>query len=118
MEMRIRRGNLSTDKLENRSIHIYTPPTYHKDNSVAFPAVIVQDGDYLFTGSMEELEVDFASGTTQEVLFIGIEPNRRDCEYTPWEAELEVFGGEGETYLELYRCMLLFKSQTTLDDSS
>ncbi|MCM3786425.1 alpha/beta hydrolase-fold protein [Neobacillus mesonae] len=97
------RGNLMTWQFEDRNIHIYTPPAYAENDLTLFPVVFVQDGSYLFTGSMEELEVDFASGATQEVIFVGIEPLRRDCEYTPWEAEPlqkgECFGGEGDTYL-------------------
>lgn len=98
------RGKLTTYQFENRNIYIYTPPSYDDNDADLFPAVIVQDGSYLFVDSMEELEADFASGATQEVLFIGIEPSRRDCEYTPWEAEPlqegEVFAGEGDQYLD------------------
>ncbi|TYP69173.1 alpha/beta hydrolase [Paenibacillus methanolicus] len=97
------RGQLSTCQFENRTIQIYTPPSYLDDESARFPAVIVQDGRYLFEGSIEALEADFARGVTQEVVFVGIEPIRRDVEYTPWEAEPlqegECLGGEGDKYL-------------------
>ncbi|MEK5057107.1 alpha/beta hydrolase [Paenibacillus sp. FSL H7-0326] len=98
------RGKLAKYQLGNRSIYVYTPPSYDENDTDLYPAVIVQDGSYLFVDSMEELEADFASGITQEVLFIGIQPHRRDCEYTPWKAEPlqegEVFGGEGDRYLD------------------
>ncbi|MBD2864640.1 alpha/beta hydrolase [Paenibacillus oceani] len=96
-------GNHETWQFENRNIHVYTPPTYSDDASALFPAVFVQDGSYLFADSMEELEADFARGVTQEVIFVGIEPVERTCEYTPWEAaplmKGEHFGGEGDAYL-------------------
>lgn len=97
------RGNLVTCQFENRNIHIYTPPTYSADASALYPAVIVQDGSYLFVDSMQELEADFARGATQEVIFVGIEPVERTREYTPWEAaplmKGESFDGEGDAYL-------------------
>ncbi|MCQ6561272.1 alpha/beta hydrolase [Paenibacillus mendelii] len=94
-------GKLETISFMGRDIHIYTPPTY---NSIdLFPAVYVQDGSYLFMDSIEDLERDFAGGLTQEVVFIGIEPDDRYREYTPWYAPRlraeEGFDGEGDSYL-------------------
>jgi predicted alpha/beta superfamily hydrolase len=97
------RGTLVTRQLEDRNIHIYTPPRYAEGDSVYFPAVFVQDGSYLFAGAIEELEADFARGVTQEVIFVGIEPVERTREYTPWQAEPlqpnEHLARQGDAYL-------------------
>jgi predicted alpha/beta superfamily hydrolase len=97
-------GTIDTLQWEGRTIHVYTPPSYHKDPEARFPSVIVQDGTYLFADSMAELEADFASGATQEVIFIGIEPIERNHEYTPWAAAPLLnhgsFNGEGDAYLK------------------
>lgn len=98
------KGNLDTLLFEDRTLYVYTPPSYERDASAMFPAIVVQDGNYLFIDSMKELEVDFASGVTQEVIFVGLEPIERNREYTPWQAEPLVnhgsFPGEGDAYLK------------------
>ncbi|CAG7641347.1 putative protein YbbA [Paenibacillus solanacearum] len=97
------KGTIDTLSFENRTVHVYTPPSYSENTSAQYPSVIVQDGTYLFADSMTALEEDFASGVTQEVIFVGIEPIERNHEYTPWKApELRsdgFFNGEGDTYL-------------------
>jgi len=97
-------GKMETLVCEERTIYVYTPPSYEKAAAAAFPAVFVQDGSYLFRDSMEALEADFASGATQEVIFVGVEPIERTREYTPWAAEplikTESFGGQGDAYLK------------------
>ncbi|MBB3114664.1 putative alpha/beta superfamily hydrolase [Paenibacillus phyllosphaerae] len=96
------RGSIETISFEGRDTHVYLPPSYNGQTS--FPAVYVQDGSYLFADSLKELEDDFAQGLTQEVLFVGIEPEDRCREYTPWYAEGllpdEQFSGEGDRYLD------------------
>jgi predicted alpha/beta superfamily hydrolase len=99
-------GNLDTLEYANRTIYVYMPPSYKMDDARRFPSVIVQDGSYLFVDSMNELEADFASGVTEEVIFIGIEPQERNREYTSWRAENLVndggfFDGEGDVYLKM-----------------
>ncbi|WP_171630550.1 alpha/beta hydrolase [Paenibacillus plantarum] len=99
-------GNLDTLEFANRTIYVYTPASYKLDVARRFPSVIVQDGSYLFVDSMTALEADFASGVTEEVIFIGIEPQERNREYTPWRAENLVndggfFEGEGDVYLKM-----------------
>ncbi|NQX58361.1 alpha/beta hydrolase [Paenibacillus qinlingensis] len=99
-------GTLDTLEFANRTIYIYTPPSYNKEESKHFPSVIVQDGNYLFLDSMNELEADFASGVTEEVIFIGIKPEERNREYTPWRADNLMndggfYDGEGDVYLKM-----------------
>jgi predicted alpha/beta superfamily hydrolase len=98
-------GKLDTHRLEERVLYVYTPPSYEKSPEATYPLMIVQDGQYLFMDSMVELEADFVSGVTQEIIFVGIEPNGRDQEYTPWPAPPlragESFGGQGDQYLQL-----------------
>lgn len=103
--MQAMRGNIDTLQLDNRSLYIYMPPSYHKDAAASYPSVFVQDGSYLFADSIAELEADFASGVTQEVIFVGIEAVERNDEYTPWAAapvpKHGSFNGNGDVYLEL-----------------
>lgn len=99
-------GTLDTLEFANRTIYVYTPPSYSKDESRCFPSIIVQDGNYLFVDSMAELEADFASGVTEEVIFIGIEPQDRNREYTPWRADNLMndggfYDGEADVYLKI-----------------
>ncbi|KRE93366.1 hypothetical protein ASG89_07705 [Paenibacillus sp. Soil766] len=99
-------GALDTLAFANRTIYVYTPPSYSKEESSRFPSVIVQDGNYLFVDSMSALEADFASGVTEEVIFIGIEPLEHNREYTPWRADNLMndggfYDGEGDVYLNM-----------------
>ncbi|KIV57362.1 hypothetical protein AM501_05435 [Aneurinibacillus migulanus] len=96
-------GKVDTLSFQGRNIYVYTPPSYEREGEVSFPAIYVQDGNYLFMDSIETLEEDFVQGVTQEVIFVGIEPIERNREYTPWKAEPLVkqnyLGGEGDEYL-------------------
>ncbi|OAS16429.1 alpha/beta hydrolase-fold protein [Paenibacillus oryzisoli] len=106
LEMMKLQGTLDKLEFANRTIYVYTPPSYSKDESRRFPSIIVQDGNYLFVDSMNELEADFASGVTEEVIFIGIEPEDRNREYTPWRADNLMndggfYEGEADVYLNM-----------------
>lgn len=95
-------GKIETLRFEDRAIHVYTPPSYETGGQ--YPAVYIQDGSYLFHDCIERLEDDFLNGVTQETVFVGIEPNDRYTEYTPWPAPYlrptEPFVGGGDQYLE------------------
>ncbi|MNI23649.1 Endo-1,4-beta-xylanase/feruloyl esterase precursor [compost metagenome] len=91
----------------NRDITIYLPPSYPKDN-VRYPVVYVQDGGHLFNpqqnDALARLEQGVANGEAEELILVGIEPNNRNDEYTPWKAKALVdkfadFGGMGSEYL-------------------
>ncbi|HEY3425340.1 MAG TPA: alpha/beta hydrolase-fold protein [Negativicutes bacterium] len=84
-------------------ICIYLPPTY-KIQLQGFPVVYIQDEGYLFRDHLNDLEEMTKSGKLQAMIFVGIKPNNRNNEYTPWNAKAildqhEDYGGQGATYL-------------------
>ncbi|MGF7535805.1 alpha/beta hydrolase-fold protein [Bacillus mexicanus] len=96
-------GSLSDHKAVNRKFTLYLPPSYSQ-NSGRFPAVYVQDGSSLFQNQIELLENRFQQRRLPELVLIGIEPDNRLDEYTPWPAvalndQFPDFGGSGYHYL-------------------
>lgn len=77
-----------------REVSILLPKNYFSSPDQRFPAVITQDGDYLY----KRYRV-----TQPDVIFIGLSPLDRDTEYTPWDAETDVgnYTGEADTYLQM-----------------
>ncbi|OEI72796.1 hypothetical protein BG616_00560 [Bacillus subtilis] len=97
------KGSLSEHKTGNRRFTLYLPPSYSADSG-EFPAVYVQDGHSLFHGQIELLESIFQQHRLPELVLIGIEPENRLDEYTPWPAaslsdRFPDFGGMGYDYL-------------------
>ncbi|MEC1594073.1 alpha/beta hydrolase-fold protein [Bacillus spizizenii] len=97
-------GSLSEHKAGKRRFTLYLPPSYSPDNSRRFPAVYVQDGSSLFQDQIELLESTFQQRRLPEHVLIGIEPENRLDEYTPWPAaslsdRFPDFGGMGYDYL-------------------
>ncbi|WP_050585669.1 alpha/beta hydrolase [Bacillus tequilensis] len=82
---------------------MYLPPSYSQDTE-RFPAVYVQDGSSLFQDHTELLEGKFQQRILPELVLIGIDPDNRLDEYTPWPAaslsdRFPDFGGLGYHYL-------------------
>lgn len=97
------RGMIIAESIGGREIAVYLPPSYAAGEA-KYPVVYVQDGSYLFESSMEELEGKFERGELRELIFVGIEPVKRNDEYTPWFApalsdKFADFGGKGADYL-------------------
>ncbi|MBV7392559.1 hypothetical protein KUA55_18160, partial [Enterococcus sp. ALS3] len=70
-------------------IKIKLPKNYFKTNGKSYPLVIVQDGDYLF------------KDVKKDVIFVGIVPNTRKKDYTPWKSvvgDIE-YGGQADAYI-------------------
>lgn len=78
-------GELTTFEHMGRQIIVYLPKAYHLFTERSFPAVFLQDGDFLFKESIADIERDVEAGITEPVIFIGIDSQRRNDEYTPWE---------------------------------
>ncbi|MCY8376417.1 alpha/beta hydrolase-fold protein [Bacillus inaquosorum] len=96
-------GSLSEHKAGKRRFTLYLPPSY-SPGSRAFPAVYVQDGSSLFQDQIELLESAFQQRRLPELVLIGIKPENRLNEYTPWPAaslsdRFPDFGGMGYHYL-------------------
>lgn len=97
-------GELTTFEHMGRQIIVYLPKAYHLFTERSFPAVFLQDGDFLFKESIADIERDVEEGITEPVIFIGIDSQRRNDEYTPWEMPALFkdwsFGGKGDDYLD------------------
>ncbi|CUH94736.1 hypothetical protein P22_0802 [Propionispora sp. 2/2-37] len=96
-------GSLMETTYKGHAICIYLPPAYRQKAS-AFPVTYVQDKGYLFLESLDELENRFRRKTLREMIFVGIAPNRRNDEYTPWQTKARVeqerdCAGQGAVYL-------------------
>ncbi|WP_440962135.1 alpha/beta hydrolase [Paenibacillus nitricinens] len=97
-------GELTTFEHMGRQITVYLPKAYQSFTERSFPAVFLQDGDFLFKESIAAIENDVEEGITDPVIFIGIDSQHRNDEYTPWEMSALFkdwsFGGKGDAYLD------------------
>lgn len=90
--------------LGERKITVYLPREYPIEPDRVFSAVFVHDGDFLFTECIEVIEANVREGLVEPVIFIGIDSEHRNDEYTPWEMDALhsnwSFGGKGDSYLD------------------
>lgn len=97
-------GEITTFEHMKRQITVYLPKEYHLFTERKFPAVFLQDGDFLFKESIAAIENDVEEGIAEPVIFIGIDCQLRNDEYTPWEMPALFkdwsFGGKGDDYLD------------------
>ncbi len=103
------KGTLLIERHAGRELLIYLPPSY-EHASYPLPVVYVQDSGDLFdpilNGNIYHLELRFAAGTLPELIMVGITPQDRIHEYTPWSAQklqpgrhYDHFGGRASQYL-------------------
>lgn len=97
------KGILMERHVQNRSLRIYLPPSYHVLLN-SYPVIYVHDGGTLFHSVIDELEELFCLEIVEEVILVGIEPVDRLAEYTPWfspsiSSDFSSFNGEGKKYL-------------------
>lgn len=97
-------GEITAFEHMERQITVYLPKEYHLFTERKFSAVLLQDGDFLFKESIAAIENDVEEGITEPVIFIGIDSELRNDEYTPWEMPALFkdwsFGGKGDDYLD------------------
>lgn len=97
-------GELVPFEHMNRQITVYLPKEYHTFKERIFPAVFLQDGDFLFEEAIADIERDVEEGITEPVIFVGIDSQLRNDEYTPWPMPALFkdwsFGGKGDAYLD------------------
>ena len=91
------------ERIGDRTVHIYLPPSYSESRD-SFPVVYVQDGRELVDDCLNLLEYKFRVKELPELIFVGIEPIKRNDEYTPWPATslregYPDFGGKGGEYV-------------------
>lgn len=102
-------GVILKDRCEEHQLHLYLPPSYSKGGA-SYPVMYVQDGMELFDPAVSpvlvQMEHLFAQGGLPELILVGVEPNHRLHEYTPWFAKAisnqrfqEDFQGKGSEYL-------------------
>lgn len=97
-------GRLLNEWFQDREICIYLPPSYNI-RTEGFPVVYIHDEGYLFRDQLPALESLMCRQELRELIFVGIRPDNRNCEYTPWyakalSARYGEFGGQGAQYLD------------------
>lgn len=97
-------GRLLNEWFQDREICIYLPPSYNI-RTEGFPVVYIHDEGYLFRDQLPALESMMSRQELRELIFVGIRPDNRNCEYTPWyakalSARYGELGGQGAQYLE------------------
>lgn len=102
--MKMMSGELTTFEHMGRQITVYLPKAYQLFTERSFSAVFLQDGDFLFKEAIADIERDVEEGITEPVIFVGIDSQLRNDEYTPWEMPALFkdwsFGGKGDDYLD------------------
>lgn len=86
-----------------RDITIFLPPAYRAGQK-GFAVVYMQDGGELLVKQVENVARLMAGGKMEQLIFVGIAPEQRLDEYTPWPAaalaaKYQHFGGKGQQYL-------------------
>ena len=86
-----------------RDITIFLPPAYNV-NQKEFAVVYMQDGGELVFKQVETISRLMAGGKMEQLIFVGIAPEQRLDDYTPWPAvalteKYPDFGGRGQQYL-------------------
>lgn len=98
-------GEFLDFEYRDRWITVYLPKEYHLWPERVFPAVFLQDGDFLFKECINVIESNVRDELAEPVIFIGINSQHRNDEYTPWEMGALhsdwSFGGKGEQYLDV-----------------
>jgi len=97
------KGTLIHSVFMNRELLIYLPPSYNR-HLEHFPVVYIQDEGDLFRDQLTALEQMSRRKELREVILIGIKPDNRNNEYTPWQARAlkasnPDYGGQGADYL-------------------
>lgn len=89
--------------IEDHVVHIYLPPSYQEGDK-HYPVVYMQDGSYLAKNCLNLLEHKVKVQEIPEIILVGVVPNNRYDEYTPFVAASLTgtyadFGGNGAAYL-------------------
>lgn len=97
------KGTLIHSAFMNRDLLIYLPLSYNH-HSGHFPVVYMQDEGDLFRDQLIVLEEMTRRKELREVILVGIKPDNRNSEYTPWQARAlketnPDYGGQGADYL-------------------
>lgn len=122
MESIRERGSLEQQVFQGRTLTVYTPPSYGLADK-RYPVVYVNDpSDYMDSVTnqavtrMEEL---FREKKLPELILVGLEPDERLDEYTPWPAKALVesvqdFGGYGKnTWISSFMSSSLISTAAT-----
>ena len=108
------RGHIEHIDFLGRKLFIYTPPSYGRksdtspDQNRIFPVLYSHDGQEvskLSEAILTKIEEGFTDERLQEFIWVGIYPEKRQDEYTPWPApaldsRFEAFGGQGKAYID------------------
>ncbi|WP_151736190.1 alpha/beta hydrolase [Paenibacillus tengchongensis] len=97
-------GRMKREEISGRSITVYTPPSYGKAG-MRYPVVYLQDDGDMMKDTFNYLEHLFLSQRLPELIMVGVCPQERNHEYTPWPAPplrpgAPGFGGRGADYVQ------------------
>lgn len=101
------KGCIKQKEVDGRQLFVYTPPSYEEKNKT-FPVLYSHDGQEVSKIAeklLPKLESAFEQEKLQEFIWIGIYPEKRQDEYTPWPApalvpQFEDFKGLGKGYIQ------------------
>lgn len=101
------KGQIKHIAFQGRQLFIYTPPSYGEQDK-HFPVLYSHDGqevNKLSEGILSKIEKQFEADYLQEFIWVGIYPEKRQHEYTPWPApaldsRFEDFKGQGKAYID------------------
>lgn len=104
--------------INGRKITVLLPASYSHDLNRHYPAVFLQDGDFLFREKLESIEALERMQLMEPVILIGIDSESRLDEYTPWEHPALIppnpaFKGQGEYYLNWIELQLIPKLRSS-----
>lgn len=100
------RMTIRRDTCEGREYYVCLPVSYTQGNE-RYPVIYVQDGDRLLPVLEKLLDTGHGkdAGRLCEHIVVGVVPQNRTDDYTPWPAPaltdgMPAFGGLGDQYLE------------------
>lgn len=94
---------IKSEKIDNYQVNIALPSGYHVENN--YRTIYMHDGGNGATQVMNYIDHLIISKQIEPVIIVGIIPNNRNDDYTPWEApsllpNVPTLGGQAKNYLD------------------
>lgn len=96
-----------SERVAGYEISIYLPLSYDEHNEIKrYPVVYVQDAGEVVLSGFNYLDHLVITKQLPEIIFVGIKPQDRNLNYTPWPAPallsgMPEFGGGAQSYLQV-----------------
>lgn len=100
-------GRFRSERVAGYEISIYLPLSYKIYSEVKrYPVVYVQDAGEVVRSGFNYIDHLVMTKQLPEIIFVGIEPQNRNLNYTPWPAPalqsgMPDFGGGAKAYLQV-----------------